>query len=227
MGTKERLAQNDIEDVFKNIYYPFLFANRIVPMLEKFGTKDIKIKIFSDNILLAYPVNNRNDKDEILAIYNRLSDFLRVFLSMFADKGILFRGAMTVDKLFINELMVWGKGLLTVVDLEENIAIYPRVVLSEDLLKIFDEFNVSDAEFEDKFSCFVDPDDCVYFDFFNYYTIEITKKQIAELKSQISQKITEEKTGKNRPRVMQKYCWFRNYINLAEGKLRCRIAYGV
>ena len=118
LGTKELLLKSSESIVFGDIYYPFLIAGKIMPTMHDLKWDNIKIKIFSDNILIAHPVNDPKNKDDIYRAYKEVSNFLKFFLSMFANKGILFRGAITVDKLLINELMVWGKGLSAVVYLE-------------------------------------------------------------------------------------------------------------
>lgn len=216
LGTKERLAEKDVSDVFENVYYPFLLAGKVAPVLKGFGLENTQIKIFSDNILFAYPVNNRNDKDEVLAVYNQLGRFLKIFLSMFVKNGILFRGAITIDKLLINELMVWGRGLLTVIELEEKIAIYPRILLSDDLLKIFDQFGFSGVKYEEEFSCLQDSDSFVYFDLFDYSSIGETEILLYDAKLKINRLIKKELNEKNRPKILQKYYWFRNYVENAD-----------
>ena len=193
LGTKERLNQTNESEIFKNIYHPFLFAGKVAPIFEHYKLDGISIKVFSDNILFACPIEHRNDKDEVLASYTKLGWLLKDFLSLLAKNGILFRGAITLDKLYINELMVWGKGLLTVVDLEENVAVYPRILLSDSLLKVFKEFGLEGVEFEEKFSCLQDADDGVFFDFIDYNDFD-TEKLLKALLLQIFQKI---KRGRN------------------------------
>ena len=211
LGTKELLTKNGGYDVFKQIYFPFLIADRIVPIMHDLKWDKIKVKIFSDNILVAYPVNNADNKNSVYNSYIELGDFLKFFLSMFANKGFLFRGAITLDTLLINDLMVWGKGLSSVVYLEENIAIYPRIIISEDLLHIFDSFGLTGADFEEKFSCLKDFDDCVFFDFFDYYDFECMDSLLELINGYIEEKI---QNGAS-PRVMQKYKWFKNYVERA------------
>lgn len=208
LGTKELLANKSETVAFGDIYYPFLIAGRIMPNMRELKWDEIKIKIFSDNILIAYEVNNIEDKNNVYSAYKEIEDFLKFFLSMFANKGLLFRGAITVDKLLINDLMVWGKGLSSVVYLEENVAIYPRIIISEDLLNIFDSFGLDGVEFEERFSCLKDFDDCVFFDFFDYYDSKSMDSLLALTSIYIDEKI---QNGAP-PRIMQKYRWFKNYI---------------
>lgn len=216
LGTKGRLAHQNTTELFQKVYYPFLLAGKLLPELTKLELQDIKIKIFSDNILFALPVNDCHNKNEVFTSYEKLGSFLKLFLSMFANKGILFRGAITVGKLFINDLMVWGSGLVTVVELEEHIAIYPRIILGEELLMLFEEFGISGVDYEEKFSCLIDVDDCVFFDFFDYDNLGETELILERAFSSTAQQIKEEKAGKKRPRILQKLYWYKNYLNTAE-----------
>ena len=61
LGTKELLANKSETVAFGDIYYPFLIAGRIMPNMRELKWDEIKIKIFSDNILIAYEVNNIED----------------------------------------------------------------------------------------------------------------------------------------------------------------------
>lgn len=216
LGIRDKIAEQDDKQVFKDLYYQFLLADRIMPQVEYFEAQDIKIKIFSDNILFAYPVNDLSDKEDVYSAYCKLINFLGFFLHSIANKGILFRGAITLDKLMINDLLVWGEGLVRVVDLEEKVAIYPRIILSEKLLKIFDDFDISGTEYEKKFSCLKDVDDCVFFNFFDYEDTEATESLLFLSKKHIEENIEKEQKEKNRPKVLQKYYWFKNYLNEVE-----------
>ena len=177
-----------------------------------FDVGDIKTKIFSDNILFAYPINNFAEKEEVFSAYKKMTLVLKFFLSMFVSEGILFRGAITIGKLLINEVMVWGEDLVTVVKLEEKVAIYPRIILSEELLRVFDKFGLSGSHYEKKFSCMKDYDNCVFFDFFDYEDAEAMDSYLPSAIEHIENNIRNEKKRQNRANVLQKYNWFRNYL---------------
>lgn len=216
LGTQELLSNKDTDDIFEHIYYSYLTATKLLPNLEKLNLDLMQFKVFSDNILVAYPVENVDNKETVYEAYKRIRTFLYFFLPLFIRKGILFRGAITINNLLINDLMVWGAGLSEAVYLEENIAIYPRIVVGENLLKIFDEYNLEGVEYEEKFSCLKDSDDCVYFDFFDYNDFGAMDGYLPSAKTKIIEKIQKEKTGKNRTKILQKYYWFRNYLNEVE-----------
>lgn len=216
LGTQELLSNKDTDDIFEHIYYSYLTATKLFPNLEKLNLDLMQFKVFSDNILVAYPVENADNKETVFEAYKRIRTFLYFFLPLFTRKGILFRGAITINNLLINDLMVWGAGLSEAVYLEENIAIYPRIVISENLLKIFDEYKLVGVEYEEKFSCLRDSDDCVYFDFFDYNDFGAMDGYLPPAKSKIIEKIQKEKDGKNRTKILQKYYWFKNYLDEVE-----------
>ena len=216
LGTQELLSNKDTDDIFEHLFYSYLTATKLFPNLEKLNLDLMQFKVFSDNILVAYPVENADNKETVFEAYKRIRTFLYFFLPLFTRKGILFRGAITINNLLINDLMVWGAGLSEAVYLEENIAIYPRIVISENLLKIFDEYKLVGVEYEEKFSCLRDSDDCVYFDFFDYNDFGAMDGYLPPAKSKIIEKIQKEKDGKNRTKILQKYYWFKNYLDEVE-----------
>lgn len=216
LGTQELLSNKDTENVFEHIYYSFLTATKLLPTLEELNLDSMQFKVFSDNILVACPVENTEGKEAVFKAYKKIRKFLYFFLPLFTRKGILFRGAITINNLLINDLMVWGAGLSEAVYLEENIAVYPRIIISESLLKVFDEYNLTGVKYEEKFSCLKDSDDNIYFDFFDYNDFGAMDSYLPHAKTKIIEKIEEEQAGKNRPKVLQKYYWFKNYLNEVE-----------
>lgn len=214
LGTRERLMKEPSSEFFKEIYYQFLIADRIIPDLERFLQFDIRIKIFSDNILVAIPVENPSNNNEVLSAYRCLCDYIRLPLCSFVKKGILFRGAITIDKLYINDLMAWGNGLVCVVDLEEKVAIYPRIVLSKELLDVFERFCLDGSEYEETFCCLKDEDDCVFFDIIDYNDFGSTEGIFEKATPLLNRQITRARK-KNDLKVLQKLNWFKNYLNRA------------
>ena len=56
----------------------------------------------------------------------------------------------------------------------------------------------------------------MYFDFFDYNDFGAMDGYLPPAKTKIIEKIQKEKTGKNRTKILQKYYWFRNYLNEVE-----------
>lgn len=210
LGTKKMLQEQDNADVFDGIYTSFLTATKLLPScLEEYFLNELEVKVFSDNILVAYKVSDCTDKKCVYNAYDKITLFLRFFLAMLTNDGHLFRGAITLGKLLINDVMVWGKGLSEVVELEENVAIYPRVILSENILKVFDEFGLDGVKYEEKFRCLKDFDECVFYDFFEYNDWGSMDSLLYNANYHLGEKFKNEKE----PKTLQKLYWYRNYIN--------------
>lgn len=89
--------------------------------------EDIYIKIFSDNILLAIESkeNDENKEQKIQKLFNTVANIYNEILRY----GYLMRGAIVEGEFFHNDIIVYGKGLVEAVQLEENIAKYPRILV--------------------------------------------------------------------------------------------------
>ena len=87
----------------------------------------IYIKIFSDNILLAIELkeNDEQRENKIAILFNTVANIYNEILRY----GYLMRGAIVEGEFFHNDIIVYGKGLVEAVQLEENIAKYPRIIV--------------------------------------------------------------------------------------------------
>ncbi len=141
LGVKNKIKEDYLDDylnLLDKIYLETidrlkkiqsLFESEKVPLLENF-----KIKIFSDNILLALPVDNSDEKT-LTGKCALFIMFIAVMQCHFLQYVEILRGGITIDKLFIDDKFVYGNGLLTAYYIEDNIAIYPRVIVDNKILK--------------------------------------------------------------------------------------------
>lgn len=206
LGSKEIIEKGERYDFFENIHDAFYFAIKFESQLKHF--RKLKFQVFSDNILIANEVVDKSNKQEVFDAYKNIITFLKSFVFRFVQRGMLFRGGITLGDIAINEIMVWGNGLVEAVKIEENISIYPRIVISDKLLKIFDLYKLDDYEFEEKFSCLKDTDGCVFVDYINYSEPPTSQITIEEGYLVILEKIKECKS----PKILQKYVWHKNYL---------------
>ena len=89
------------------------------------------ITAFSDSIVVSVKVDNNINEMASTLIIN-----LAYIGAILLEKGILFRGGLTVGNLIhIENGTVFGQGLIDSYKLESNNAKYPRIVLSDKLLK--------------------------------------------------------------------------------------------
>ena len=89
--------------------------------------EEIYIKIFSDNILLAIELKEYDEQREhkIAILFNTVANIYNEILRY----GYLMRGAIIEGEFFHNDIIVYGKGLVEAVQLEENVAKYPRIIV--------------------------------------------------------------------------------------------------
>lgn len=88
---------------------------------------------FSDSILISVRVDNDLINEATSTLISKLS-FIGTFL---LEKGILFRGAMTVGNLIHEESgIVFGQALIDAYRLESTYAKYPRIILTDKLIQL-------------------------------------------------------------------------------------------
>ena len=94
----------------------------IFPKKEK-----IFVKIFSDNILLAIELKeNDKEKDHKMAVlFNTVANIYNEVLRY----GYLMRGAIVEGEFLHNDIIIYGKGLVEAVHLEEKVADVPRILV--------------------------------------------------------------------------------------------------
>lgn len=115
---------------------------------------DIQTTFVSDSLIINYKPKELNDnrvtKDEIIRhsantlfiILNRLQIFIIKCLS---DKNILIRGGISNKYCSIRDNFAVGEGLIDAYNSESTRAIYPRIVLSENIInnhQIIDSFDM-------------------------------------------------------------------------------------
>lgn len=89
--------------------------------------KSIQVKIFSDNIVLAIKCKNSNAIELLLEAVSCL-------VQHFLECGYKVRGGITKGKLYIDNVLVWGKALVDAYKLESECAETPRIVIDKNLL---------------------------------------------------------------------------------------------
>lgn len=94
--------------------------------------EDIKIKIFSDNIVIARECGCGNGSMECFTI----SKFCARLQGYALHYGLLLRGAITMGNFYIDERFVYGEALVRAYDLESTVAIYPRIIMAGEVADV-------------------------------------------------------------------------------------------
>lgn len=107
---------------------------------------DIKIKIFSDNILLCLERCNDTEyeKSRALLFLVAISEIQRSFIIV---HDLVIRGGVTIGNISFNDDYIFGTGLIEAVEIEET-AFYPRIIVSESFSKYILSYSLfTDDEF--------------------------------------------------------------------------------
>ena len=124
----------------------------------------------------------------------------------FWKSGLLIRGGISVGTYFSDELMIWGKGLVKTYQLENQIAVYPRIIIDPKDKKLFaaacEPFgNVLLNEDFDGI-CFVDP--------FLWKDIKRHENMLREL---LCENVKQLKAAHKKDfKIEQKLLWFNRYL---------------
>lgn len=207
LGTTSKIDKDDDYPYLRRLYNIYNNVIQIIQDKSSLTSRydKIIIKVFSDNIIMAIPLKSKND---IEAIHN-LIQFTAVFQSLSTIHYCWpIRGGITIGDLFLDEMMVWGKGLIRAYNLENKIAIFPRIVVDQNIIQIIGQNNIYVRR---------DVDGCFFVDFLNFNHVDDEQekdnfvkflwnrfeKQLEEIRNQ---------DGNYQERPYQKLQWYKNYL---------------
>lgn len=130
LGTSSRIQSQSSEEALKSIKY--IYEQSVKIFTGALAGEDIKVKIFSDKIILAKETTA--DASPIAPGVSQMICFAATFqmIAMLLDWPI--RGGITVGELYIDDIIVWGRGLLRAYELENKMAISPRIVIDPQII---------------------------------------------------------------------------------------------
>ena len=104
-STDQQLAMN----ILHNLY---TFSINVTKEVQIEENKDIRFKIFSDNIIIAKKISSKTKqrKRDIRSLLMCAGHFQELAASDCV--GWLMRGGISIGQLFIDDVMVWGEALL-------------------------------------------------------------------------------------------------------------------
>lgn len=102
------------------------------------------ISSFSDHIAISLPAENiepLDSKQHLFILMDKLIDMASEIHMFVLEKGFLIRGAMTQGELYHDGSVIQGDALNCAVELEEKAAIFPRVIITPELVDIYKKQN--------------------------------------------------------------------------------------
>lgn len=118
-----------------------------IDFCKRVAGEDPNIRIFSDNILLYCKIyQNHTDLENIIKLLYVASSIQWV---MTGASKILVRGAATIGLFYSNDRFVYGPALIEAYKLETEASIYPRILISDNLLEYLEAQRNGDMAFDD------------------------------------------------------------------------------
>lgn len=176
-----------------------------------------KIKIFTDNMVVAYPIKG-DGEEELDEILENVSEYQ----FNLALEGLFVRGGVSTGAFYINEDIVFGPALLDAHNTESKLACYPRIILDNKTVKRLQNYISYYDVAPQNNKIFIDSDGQWFLNYLNtifkFYTecsneYEFERIQVELLlrhKEQIEKMLLKYKEN---IRVWDKYVWTANYHN--------------
>lgn len=176
-----------------------------------------KIKIYTDNMIVGYPIND-DGEEELNEIFDNVSEY-QFNLSL---EGLFVRGGISVGDFYINDDIVFGPALLDAHHTESELACYPRIVLDDKTVKKLKKYMKDYDGAPQQSKILMDSDGQLFLNYLNtifkYYTkcnneyeFEVVKINLLfRHKLKIEEMLN---LHKENIRVWDKYVWIANYHN--------------
>lgn len=169
-----------------------------------------EVSVFSDSIVISYRTPDFSIEDESIfrfIFHHIISDIANVCKNLLS-KNIFVRGGISYGLMIHDNNICFGPAMIKAYKLENDIAIFPRIVFDEDLIKKGSLFND-----ELNRDLFFDKDDNVYYlDYISRFPMGHQpewQKFILTAKKHIIIQLSKNHSLQ----VRQKYVWFANYFN--------------
>lgn len=102
----------------------------------------ISYKIFSDNVIVSLKLTDDDEKN----IRFILTFILYAWLlqrDLIERYGMFIRGSLTRGKLFIDDDILFGSGLIRAYTIENEVAKYPRIIIDKSIMTFINSFDES------------------------------------------------------------------------------------
>ena len=207
LGAKSQM-NNDADSTFlRTVYDCYKTAEAFTTNMREIIGSPFKTKIFSDNIIIALPSAGTEPNNHPIIALNRMSAIVGMLQRTLLGRNILSRGSITYGELFIDDLIVFGKALIQAYEIESTVALFPRVVISEDAQKYDTKLEPNNRHTSVN-HLRKDNDGMFFLDYLNFPEDPTVQSLVEQ-----SLKWTEEEINRNnKMRVLQKLEWHKNYL---------------
>lgn len=215
LGFKEMLDKDDFNQIF-NVFMA-IKSFKTKPAIEMPAYNEIRFHIMSDSIIVYI---NSSVKDGFIALTD-ICGKIQMYL-LWLDPPILVRGGIAQGTLYCKDDIIFGTGLSRAYLLENNLAVFPRIVFTEELLqsalknawasKIFDYNNSFYNKDEDELFFINFFDSFFYIKYLNVKSVEEVVNNDNEFFDKIINFVENKLAKETNSSIRQKYLWLKKKI---------------
>lgn len=136
LGGKDIIRNDNNNEHLNTLNMIFRDAISDVENTNLFSNDKFFVKIFSDNIILAVKIDEEDKIENKIEKIGDLVVLINNIVEEILNYGYLIRGAIVEGDFFCDNIFVYGKALIDVVELEEKYAIYPRIIAQESIQQL-------------------------------------------------------------------------------------------
>lgn len=183
---------------------------------------------YSDSLVLAWPLDKsqRNNIFDYGFICQDAMPLITQIAVRALSFGLLTRGAITVGKYYHSEGIFFGKALNEASELEKHAAIYPRIIISKEIIErqLIQPAVRSTNQYCEKIYI-TDKDDVSFLNYLSVFSFNTLFKEKRKLWIENSTKIINERIRDYRLdekniKLLQKWAWFSNYFRSSIDSLK-------
>ena len=130
LGSRAAANHEEAQDRLARISSALRRAHEVALVGLDNGPAGFDVVSFTDNLVVGYPIGPHDDLESIYGAAITTSAMYQLALSL---EGIFCRGGIGRGGLWMDDLLVFGPGLVSAYELESRHAVYPRVVLAPEV----------------------------------------------------------------------------------------------
>lgn len=96
------------------------------------------VNSFSDNFLITMQLHKEVEIGLYCCLMFRL--LREIQIGLISEFQIFIRGSIIIDDIFVSDKFVYGKGIIKAYELENSIAIYPRLIIDSAIINIYKKY---------------------------------------------------------------------------------------
>lgn len=226
----ENMIENGVQDevleflyLIRNLNAPYQADLHITQEMWLTGQIQPNVSSFSDHIIITlpleltdFPEHFANQRTALFHHINMLEKYIANLQLLGLKRSILFRGAIALGSHYHDweNNLIFGTPLIESISNETKLATYPRVILSQTVLKHgANIFNISEEKshiFPISTAFRLDFDGIYHVDYLKRAFNLLSKNNLTEIKQIIERGI---KNNQNNLNILTKWKWLANYFN--------------